>query len=95
MWVTRFRRKILVKSVTDYLKLKLHKVCKYYPDWHLTEIGMENDQLHLHMGIPPQYSVDFVVGTLKKIPVGGSRRDTSIWQRCIGIERVRHKLSFN
>jgi len=66
VWVTRFRRKILVKGVTDYLKLQVHEVGKFYPDWHLTEIGIEKDHVHLHMVIPPKYSVSFVVETLKK-----------------------------
>jgi putative transposase len=66
VWVTRFRRKILVKGVTDYLRLKSRECCHYYPDWHLTEIGMEKDHVHLHMFIPPKYSASFVVGALKK-----------------------------
>ncbi len=66
VWGTRFRRKSLSNDVTDYLKLKLQEVGKFYPDWHLTEIGIEKDHVHVHMFIPPKYSVSFVVETLKK-----------------------------
>lgn len=66
VWVTRFRRKTLVKGVESYLKIKVHEVREHYPDWYFTEIGTDKDHIHLHMEIPPKYSVSFVVETLKK-----------------------------
>mgnify|MGYP006267566227 CR=1 FL=1 len=39
---------------------------KYYPDWHFTEIGIDKDHVHVHMVIPPKYSVSFAVETIKK-----------------------------
>ena len=66
VWVTRFRRKILVEGVAKYLRVKLLEVQKYYPDWHFTEIGVDKDHVHVHMVIPPKYSVSFAVETIKK-----------------------------
>lgn len=66
VWVTRFRRKILVAGVKQYLKTKLLEVRKYYPDWEYIEIGVDNDHVHIHMVIPPKYSVSKVVETIKK-----------------------------
>ncbi len=66
VWVTRYRRKILVKGVRGYLKIKLEEVRKYYPDWEYVEIGMEADHIHIHMIIPPKYSVSEVVEIIKK-----------------------------
>ena len=66
VWVTRFRHAILNEGVQSYLKLKLAEARNYYPDWYYEEIGMEQDHIHLHMIIPPKYSVSFVIGTLKK-----------------------------
>ena len=66
VWVTRFRRKILVEGVATYLQVKLRAVQKYYPDWHFTEIGIDKDHVHVHMVIPPKYSVSFAVETIKK-----------------------------
>ncbi len=66
VWVTRFRRKILVEGVGGYLRLKLLEVRKYYPDWRYTAIGIEKDHVHVHMVIPPKYSVSFAVETIKK-----------------------------
>ena len=66
VWVTRYRRKILNKGVEKYLETKLLEVRKYYPDWEYEAMGMEEDHVHLHMVIPPKYSVSMVVETLKK-----------------------------
>jgi putative transposase len=48
------------------LRVKLLEVQKYYPDWHFTEIGIDKDHVHVHMVIPPKYSVSFAVETMKK-----------------------------
>ncbi len=45
VWVTRYRRKILVEGVAAYLRIKLQEVQKYYPDWHLMEIGIDKDHV--------------------------------------------------
>jgi len=65
VWVTRFRRKILVEGVAKYLRAKLREVQHYYPDWHFTEIGSTKDHVHVHMVTPPTYSVSLAVETIK------------------------------
>ncbi|MHC2995800.1 MAG: transposase [Candidatus Atribacteria bacterium] len=47
VWITRYRRKIPVKGVKNYLKIKFQEVRKYYPDWEYLEIGIKNDHIHL------------------------------------------------
>ena len=66
VWVTRFRRKILVRGVAEYLETKLEEIRKYYPDWKYIAIGIDVDYVHLHMVIPPKYAVSMVVETIKK-----------------------------
>jgi len=66
VWVTRFRRKVLVPGVARYLRVKLEEVRKWYPDWEYAAIGVEVDHVHLHMVIPPKYAVSWVVETIKK-----------------------------
>ena len=66
VWITRFRRKILNGGVRAYLETKLQEVRKYYPDWEYIAIGIDVDHIHLHMVIPPKYSVSMVVETIKK-----------------------------
>lgn len=66
VWPTRFRRKFLTSGIESYLRIKLEEVRKFYPDWYYVEIGIGNDHVHLHMIIPPKYSVSFAVETIKK-----------------------------
>jgi len=66
VWVTRFRRKILVPGVAQYLRIKLQEVRKHYPDWEYIEVGIDKDHIHLYMVIPPKYAVSVVVETIKK-----------------------------
>ncbi len=56
----------MVRGVGEYLKIKLQEVRQYYPDWEYVEIGIDHDHIHLHMVIPPKYSVSMVVETIKK-----------------------------
>ena len=65
VWVTRYRRKILVKGVKGYLKIKLQEVRKYHPDWEYISIGIDADYVHLHMVIPPKYAVSKVMDIIK------------------------------
>ena len=66
VWITPFRKKILVKEVRQYLRVKLLEVRKYYPDWEYIKIGIDCDHIHLHMVIPPKYSVSEAVEIIKK-----------------------------
>ena len=66
VWVTRYRRKILTKWISAYLSILLKSINRYYPDWEYVEIGTDKDHIHIHMIIPPKYSVSFVVETIKK-----------------------------
>ncbi len=66
VWVTRFRRKILVRGVAEYLETKLQEIRKYYPDWKYIAIEVDVDHVHLHMVIPSKYAVSTVVETIKK-----------------------------
>jgi putative transposase len=65
VWVTKYRKKILNRGVSEYVKLKLREVQKYYPDLKYLSVGTDEDHIHLHMVIPPRYSVARVVGLLK------------------------------
>ena len=67
VWVTRYRRKILVKGVAAALRTSLQEVRKFHPDWFIEEIGIEVDHVHLHMIIPPKYAVARVVEVLKSV----------------------------
>ena len=65
VWVTKYRKEILNKGVSEYVRIKLKEVIKYYPDLEYIEIGIDKDHIHLHLVIPPRYSVSRVVEILK------------------------------
>jgi putative transposase len=65
VWVTRYRRQILNPGVGSYLRASLQEVREYHPDWEYISIGIDKDHIHLHMIIPPKYSVSEVVNALK------------------------------
>ena len=65
VWPTRFRRKILTPGVASYLRIKFGEVRKFYPDIHYVEIGTDKDHVHLHVIIPPRYSVSKMVNIIK------------------------------
>ena len=66
VWITRYRRKILIPGVKSYLKIKLQEIRQYYPDREYIEIGIKPDHVHLYMVIPPKYAVSMVTETIKK-----------------------------
>ena len=65
VWITRFRRKILLKGVKDYLRIKLLEIKRHYPDWEYLEIGIDVDHVHLYMLIPPKYALSKAVEVIK------------------------------
>ena len=67
VWVTRYRRKILVKGMEVYFKEALKEVREFFPDWFIEEIGTDEDHVHLYMVIPPKYAVSKVVEVMKSI----------------------------
>ena len=66
VWTSRFSRKILVKGVQSYLKIKILEVRKYYPDWEIVSIGFGAEHVHLSIEFPPKYSGAYVIETIKK-----------------------------
>ena len=64
-WITRFRRKILVKGIRQYLETKFREVRKQYPEWKYVAIGIDVDHVHIHMVIPPKHAVSEVVDIIK------------------------------
>ena len=73
VWVTKYRKEILNEGVSEYVKIKLKEVLKYYPDLEYIEIGMDKDHIHLHLVIPPKYSVSKMIEVLKSNTGRGMR----------------------
>ncbi len=67
VWVTRYRRKILVRGLAEYFRKALGEVREFHPDWFMEEVGVDVDHVHLYMVIPPKYAVSKVVEVLKSV----------------------------
>ena len=66
VWVTRYRRKILVKGVDKYLKTTtVNEIQEHYPDVKILEIGTDEDHVHIHVIIPPKYAVSKIMEAIK------------------------------
>ena len=65
VFVTKYRRKILTKGVSQWLRIKFLELRKFSPDIEFVEIGIDRDHVHLHMVIPPKYAVSQVVNRIK------------------------------
>lgn len=65
VWIPRYRRKILVEGVAQYLEAKLDEVRKWYPDLRYVERNIQPDHVHLLILIPPRTSVSAAVNILK------------------------------
>jgi len=65
VFVTKYRRKILTKGVSQWLRPAFEQLRKYSPDIEFLEVGIDRDHVHLHMVIPPKYAVSQVVNRIK------------------------------
>ena len=65
VFVTKYRRKILTKGVSQWLRPAFEQLRKYSPDIEFIEVGIDRDHVHLHMVIPPKYAVSQVVNRIK------------------------------
>ena|ERR1035437_2094525 len=66
VWIPRYRYKILVKGVDEYLKIKLLEVRKHYPEFEYIEVNIQPDHVHMLISFPPKYSISEVVGIIKQ-----------------------------
>ena len=65
VFVTKYRRKILTKGVSQWLRPTFEQLRKYSPDIEFIEIGIDRDHVHLYMLIPPKYAVSQVINRIK------------------------------
>ena len=56
-----------MQGIAKYFVVVLKEVRKFYPDWFIEEVGVDEDHVHLQMIIPPKYSISGVVSTLKSV----------------------------
>ena len=65
VWIPRYRYKVLVDGVKEYLLLKMDEVRKYYPEIEYVERNIQPDHVHAIVSFPPKYSIAKVVQLIK------------------------------
>jgi len=87
--IPKYRYKILVDGVKEYLEIKLEEVRKYYPEIEYVERNIQPDHIHLLVSFPPKYSIAKVVGILKTNTSHALREKFDfIRQRYLGIQAI-------
>lgn len=74
VWIPRYRYKVLVEGVKEYLLIKLDEVRKYHPEIEYIERNIQADHVHIVVSFPPKYSISKVV-QLMKANTGRSLRE--------------------
>ena len=65
VWIPRYRRKILVGGVREYLKKVLLHMEDLADDIEVRKVNIQEDHVHLVLVVPPRLSVASVVQFLK------------------------------
>ena len=65
VWIPRYRYKVLVDGVKEYLLLKMDEVRKYHPEIEYVERNIQPDHIHIIVSFPPKYSIAKVVQLIK------------------------------
>ena len=65
VWIPKYRYKVLVDGVKEYLLIKMDEVRKYYPEIEYIERNIQPDHIHIIVSFPPKYSIAKVVGLIK------------------------------
>jgi len=87
--IPKYRYKVLVDGVKEYLEIKLDEVRKYYPEIEYVERNIQPDHVHLLLSFPPKYSISKVVGIIKSNTSYALREKFDfIRQRYLGINAL-------
>ena len=75
VWIPRYRYKILVKGVDEYLIKKMDEIRKIYPEIEYVQRNIQPDHVHLVLTFPPKYSIAKVVQIIK------SNTGKAMWEK--------------
>ena len=65
VWIPRYRYKVLVKGVDEYLMKKMDEIRKTYPEIEYVQRNIQPDHVYLVLSFPPKYSIARVVQIIK------------------------------
>ena len=74
VWTPRYRRKILVKGVKEYLENTLYNLNDLDEDIEVKKVNVQLDHVHLVVLVPPRISVSSAIQFMKS-QTGGKLRE--------------------
>ena len=75
VWTPRYRRKIFVKGVKEYLEKLIKNLENLDNDIEVLRVNVQIDHVHLVMIVPPRLSISEVIQFMK------SRTGKKLWER--------------
>ena len=66
VWIPRYRFKVLIKGVDEYLMIKMDEIRKRYPEIEYVQRNIQPEHIHLVVCFPPKYSISKVVQIIKQ-----------------------------
>ncbi len=66
VWIPKYRKHILDKEVSDYLKVIFNKIAEEY-EFRIDTMEVMGDHVHVFVEVPPKYSPARVVQIMKSI----------------------------
>ena len=66
VWIPKYRKHILDKEVSDYLKAIFNKIAEEY-EFRIDVMEVMEDHVHIFVEVPPKYSPARVVQIMKSI----------------------------
>jgi putative transposase len=75
VWIPRYRYKVLVKGVDEYLLKEMEEIRKNYPEIEYVQRNIQPDHVHIVLSFPPKYSIAKVVQIIK------SNTGKAMWEK--------------
>jgi putative transposase len=75
VWIPRYRYKVLVKGVDEYLVKRMDEIRKTYPEIEYVQRNIQPDHVHLVLSFPPKYSIARIVQIIK------SNTGKAMWEK--------------
>ncbi len=66
VWIPKYRKHILDKEVSDYLKAMFNKIAEEY-EFKIDTMEVMKDHVHIFVEVPPKYSPSQVVQIMESI----------------------------
>jgi putative transposase len=66
VWIPKYRKDVLDKEVSDYLKATFNKIAEEY-EFGIDTMEVMEDHVHIFVEVPPRYSPARVVQIMKSI----------------------------